>query len=423
MNLIFSRLIITAGLSVCALLTAAPPPVRGAAPGPAEAALSAKLSGAVVLSGNDRDEKKLLEMSLGRILKSPFGRKLAEEFLREGVSAKVAFKDVANSTVTARGGRHEISGVTGETRNYGANSEIVLNRLYLRADPEYTRIALTETLAHELLGHLLEEKKADRAGVLAAYARFEDNETNASLVGWIVSAELGDPAYDHKELRYRRNIADYKRFNTLYDPAYATSFGLRQLSDPLPVLEGRLRWCAHRRERLERMTNNLSKAREYIRHLLARHLGGSMAGVLVRSGAFDWLRADMSRREETLARETQRGRNAERAVKLRMEYFQSRKGRGQLARIRTSLETASGKEFFLKAESRLSERRNRLIGLPHQVKKPPALPPCPPGQISWLNLRRMYREDLLKDPGFLISNPIAESQDEDWARLSLLSPE
>jgi len=423
MNFNLMRLKIAAALSVCALWAATAPPVQGAVSAPAEDALYAKLSKAVVLSGNYPGEKRLLDMSLGRILRSPFGRSLAEEFLREGVSAKVSFKDVAGSTVTVRDGRQEISGVTGETWTYGAGSEIVINRLYLRADPEYTRIALTETLAHELLGHLLEERKADKAGVGAAYARFEDNETNASLVGWIVSAELGDPAYDYKEMRYRRNIADYKRFNILYDPAYATAFSLRQLSVPLPVLEGRLRWCRHRRERLDRMSDKLSKAGGYIRHLLSRHGGESLAGIFVRPGAFDWLRADMSRREETLAREKKRGQNVERAVKQRMDYFQSRKGRAQLLRIERSLDTAPGKEFFLKAETLLLERRNRLVGLPHPKKKPPVLPPCPAGQISWLNLRRMYREDLRKDPVFLLNNPISESLEEDWARLALLDAE
>jgi len=63
------------------------------------------------------------------------------------------------------GGRRQFGGLPGSSWFDRKNPRVLLNALYLQADPAFVRTDLTKTLAHELLGHVLETLKARRAGV------------------------------------------------------------------------------------------------------------------------------------------------------------------------------------------------------------------------------------------------------------------
>ena len=59
------------------------------------------------------------------------------------------------------------------------------------------RVDNAANLAHELLGHAYRKIQAQKAGVLPAFYKYVNDETNARLAGWVVKAELDGKLDSH----------------------------------------------------------------------------------------------------------------------------------------------------------------------------------------------------------------------------------
>jgi hypothetical protein len=191
----------------------------------------------------DRRARALIRGAIGRLARSPTARELMREFVALGAEARVSLETFADSAVVRRDGRRAL--MASAARTSGARRpRVELNRDVLRMDRGYRRDSVPGHLGHELLGHVLEESKARRAGMDEAYRHYRHNETNAALIGWIVKAELGadprDVEQDDMRVLLRRGMAAYHRSLQSRMPYYAVIFSREEMSRPVPVLKERL---------------------------------------------------------------------------------------------------------------------------------------------------------------------------------------
>jgi len=156
-------------------------------------------------------EKQMIFRTLSDISGSLTARSLMQDFIKfQGHHAvSIRFVDMSDSHLTITNGLNIVKGTSGTTdiptvRDPGIT--VRLSKLYLEADPHWSRADLPDTLSHELLGHALEEIKAEKMRVaMHAYGQTTLNEMEALLVGWTVSAELPLPMTDAHARQYARD--------------------------------------------------------------------------------------------------------------------------------------------------------------------------------------------------------------------------
>ena len=191
------------------------------------------------LTINDRGvpaEGERLNAILSRVLDSPTGRQLAVEFLQEGARAEIAFDIIPDTQVLEINGKKTFWTSGGHAHTTMKPPQVHLNEAYLQAKQEDAPV----TLAHELFGHTLERKRAERYGVEDSYIFHQNEEANAGLVGWTVGAELGNKIDNGWAWIYMANPEDYHsrlKTNMAY---YAGTLSTEEMKDPLPVYQERL---------------------------------------------------------------------------------------------------------------------------------------------------------------------------------------
>lgn len=132
-------------------------------------------------------EGAALNAMLARLMDSPTGRELAAKFIKEDARAVISFEVIPNTKILDVDGRKDFWTSGGYTATREDPPGVRLNQAYLEAKGEDA----PGTLAHELFGHALERKRAERFGVAASYLYNQNEEANAGLIGWTVHAELG----------------------------------------------------------------------------------------------------------------------------------------------------------------------------------------------------------------------------------------
>lgn len=188
---------------------------------------------------NDRGvpaEGERLNAILSRVLDSSTGRQLAVEFLQEGARAEIAFDIVPDTQVLEINGKKTFWTSGGHAHTTMKPPQVHLNEAYMQARQEEAPV----TMAHELFGHTLERKRAERYGVEDSYIFHQNEEANAGLVGWTVGAELGNKIDNGWAWIYMANPEDYhKRLKTNL-AYYAGTLSTEEMKDPLPVYQERL---------------------------------------------------------------------------------------------------------------------------------------------------------------------------------------
>ncbi len=334
------------------------------------------------------DEKKVLEDSFKRMLATPTGRRYAEEFLAEGLTAHVHFEDFPNSRLLLVDGRKKFYAALAYTdwRQEGY-AEIRLNRHYVDGDPDYLRESLPSILGHELLGHGLWYGRAAKEGLYPAFHYHELNETLARLVGWAIDHELDGRFEEAGVWSYLSDPARYLSSLKMRLPYYAVTFGQAELANPMQTLRLRL---ADAEQEVAHARHNLAVQKTWLPVLdhFSRDHG-------IPAQRFTLLRKELEDQEAGYQGEIV---NAEAIV----WEVSGLLGRLEAEPGHTSalyLSQAAAHPFFarLSAETeRLGEILQRLVAAAPPAPPRPA-PSRPAGQISWIELAEMYKADMAAD--------------------------
>lgn len=219
------------------------PPSGSAASGtdvaPDPAVLQAQFLTRLVFKGN-KQEREALSEAVTSILRTKTGRELAAQFVSERAAAEVTMSAIENSSIVVEKGRKTLSGTSGLTDTDKDPPKIELNRVYLDTDPEYRRVALAGTLAHELFGHALEAQRAKKAGVPhAALYHYRGDEISSRLIDWLVQTELAGKSVEGDPNDYLDNPEGYYRGLLTVDPYYIVTMSPAEMKNPLTTLRGR----------------------------------------------------------------------------------------------------------------------------------------------------------------------------------------
>lgn len=368
-----------------------PPPGDGPKAVPAADArpLLARMLERVRLDDRGRvDEKKALEDSFKRLLETPTGRRYAEEFLAEGLTAVVRFDDFPDSQLFLVDGRKRFYAAQAYTdwREEGY-AEIRLNRHYVDGDPDFMRESLPSIIGHELLGHGLWYGRAAKENLYLAFHYHELNETLARLVGWAVDHELDGRFEEAGAWNYLSDPAHYLSNLKMRLPYYAVTFGQSEMANPLGTLRARL---ASAEAEVVRARSNLASQKTWLPVL--EHFSRDHG---IPSSRFDLLRKELSDLEAHYQNEVVNAESIVREVSGLMERIAAEPDHAS----ELYLKEASAHPFF----SRLSADAARLGKALETMANaaPPAPPrpaaPRPADQITWEALAKMYQEDVAAD--------------------------
>ncbi|MBI2788057.1 MAG: hypothetical protein HYX59_05185 [Elusimicrobia bacterium] len=334
------------------------------------------------------DEKKALEDSFKRLLDTPTGRRYAEEFLAEGLTAVVHFDDFPDSQLYLVDGRKRFYAAQAYTdwRQEGY-AEIRLNRHYVDGDPDFMRESLPSIIGHELLGHGLWYGRAAKENLYLAFHYHELNETLARLVGWAIDHELDGRFEEAGAWNYLSDPAHYLSNLKMRLPYYAVTFGREEMANPLATLRARL---AAAGQEVERAKRNLASQKTWppvLAHFIEHHG--------IPAHRFTLLREEMADLEAHYQNEVVNAESIVREVSGLMERIEAEPDHAS----EIYLKEASAHPFF----ERLSADTARLGAALGKMAKaaPPApprpSPPRPADQLSWDQLSAMYTDDLAQD--------------------------
>lgn len=372
----------------------------GARPRPAAAAVAAGAPGAFSAAPQDADllnrlvaqvstrpdddprAAPALREAFAAILRTRTGRELAQSFVDEGAVASVGFETIDGSGVAEENGIKVVRGTGGYTRTDVDPPLVTLNRAYLDADPEYRRVELASVLAHEMLGHALESQRAPGAGVSGDVLNYyRGDEGNASLIGWLVRAELGGRLINWSMWKYLEEPERFYKTIRFIAPDYALSLSPAEMRDPASAWRERLDRVPDERASLNEADRDMRRWQAVIRHLVADHG--------IDETRFSNISADIS---YTLATDLPDNRKTldqiERDLSALVRSASTPKGRSLIADI----QAAVGSAYVSGMEDRLDGRVDRLRSEVGNRRPETAAPPDP-NQITWPELQKMWRED------------------------------
>jgi hypothetical protein len=205
-------------------------------PAPGSAARSQPLP-RVTIDEADPVRAKFLEDSFAALLESTSARTMAEKFAVDGPTVTVRWGRLDSSALEYDGVKPVISGLAAFTV-YSATGDVVsINERLLKAA---TPRQLAQDLAHEILGHCYERALADRAGVGYVYAVARDNETAASLLGWLTASELGEKQRDDSPFSFLSDPSSYYAERIYRGADYAAGLTAAELARARQVYDERV---------------------------------------------------------------------------------------------------------------------------------------------------------------------------------------
>ncbi len=331
------------------------------------------------------DEKKALEDAFKRLLGTPTGRRYAEQFIAEGLTAVVHFSDFPDSELFLVDGRQKFYAAQALTdwRQEGGFVSVRLNRHYVDGDPEYLRESLPSIIGHELLGHGLWYGRAAKNNLYLAFHYHELNETAARLLGWAVDFELDQRFEDGGAWSYLQDPGNYLAKMKLSLPYYSVTFSAAEMADPIKVLESRL---AAAGPQLERANTNLANQKTWLPVLERFAKGHGIA-----AERFTTLRTELNDLVSYYQHEVV---NMKMIISELTRFIGAMKAEPNRDSERYLRESASHLFFeHLNADTRVLS-----TDLLAAVRKNPPLPPrpAPPrpaGHITWDELTKMHHDD------------------------------
>lgn len=333
------------------------------------------------------DEKKVLEEQFLRMLATPTGARLAEQFLAEGLTATVHFEDFPDSKLLYIDGRMKFFAAQAYTqwKNDGT-IEVKLNRHFVDGDREIMHETLPWVIGHELLGHGLWYGRATKENLYTAYHYHELNETEARNVGWAIDLELDGKFEEQGVWSYLEDPAYYLAHLKMRLPYYAVTFSAEEMADAMGTLRARVSVA---RSEIERAKRNLAAQKTWtavIDHFASGHG--------IPEGRFALLRKEQA---DLITHYEMEIANSEAVLSSVKDLLGRMEADNQESQ--KYLQGAGQSELF----KRLSEENDRLTNdlreksrnTPREPARQP--PPRPEGQISWQELSQMYHDDVAAD--------------------------
>lgn len=323
-----------------------------------------------------------LREAFAAILRTRTGHELAQAFVDEGAVASVGFETMAGTEVVEENGIKVTRGSGGYTRPDVDPPLVTLSRAFLDADPAYRRVELARVLAHEMLGHAFESQRVQNAGLSAdAMGYYRGDEGNASMIGWLVQAELGGRLINWSMWKYLEEPERFYKALELLEPDYALSLSPEQMRDPAPVWQGRLDRLPGERASLDDYGRDLRRGQLIIRHFITDHA--------IAESRFKNLSSDFSYEIATgIPDNLKRLDQIEKVLRSTLRYASTAKGQGLLADMRS----AGGSAYVNGIEDRMDARADRLRAEIGNRQRETAAPPDP-NQITWDQLHQMWRDD------------------------------
>jgi len=332
------------------------------------------------VSLNDRGtpaEGEALNSILSRVLDSPTGRDLAVKFLQEDAKATISFDIIPDTQILEIKGKKTFWTSGGHAHTDTTPPQVHLNSAYLQARQNEA----PETMAHELFGHVLERKRSERYNVTDVYLYNQNEEANAGLIGWTVSAELGNKIENGWAWIYMANPADYHaklKSNLAY---YAGTLSAEEMKDPLPAYQERLKQADALLLRIPVRKKNDELWLKIIDHLAAAHK-------MLLDG-FKSLTEEIQAAIKSVPGNEARLNEIKTYLKQLIAGCGEEKGKPWL----DSLNKKSESEYFKEMEKVLEERQKVLAGLMLGKTRDTEQPPPISGQVTWPQLRDMWQKD------------------------------
>ena len=342
-------------------------------------------SGLQIETHSDHAAAAAIDDALRRLVQSPTARTLIDELLKEDAKVLVSF-EAGQCRIHESNGKKLIVNSDAQTDTRSSTVHVKLCREMLKADPEALAAHMIEALPHELLGHALEALRARKTGLSLPYSFYFDNETNAELVGWTVSLELGGAA-NGWVWPYLKDPKTYFFDLELALPFYAGTFHPAQMAAPVSVLQQRLKRIPEERARLETRRGRDLRWRGIIDHFVTVH-GASRESFRSLVETFDYdENIYIRRRQQVLGR-------IEAYLQRRLDYYASSDGAREIGELAGARENS----FFGEEQARIQRRSARLRELLRGKHRPKHSSAVPVGQFRQDQLAVMYHRDRREHP-------------------------
>jgi hypothetical protein len=222
----------------------------------------------LVIQEPDAARAAFLEQALEAMLESPTARASAAEYAAAAPRVTLRWAPLDSSALSFEGTRTVVTGLSAYTQYAATGTVVSVNaRLFEAAKPR----ELAGDLAHELLGHAAERARADAQGVGYAYAVARDNETAASLLGWVVGAELGLSQKDEAAFSFLSDPGAYYSWRLFEGTDYAAALSRTELPRARETYKERAALVRRRVEEWRRHAAGAGRALEWIAHFQKDH--------------------------------------------------------------------------------------------------------------------------------------------------------
>lgn len=358
----------------------------GGPPPPADALAAGLRSKLDLDSHGDPIQAEGLDMAVRLLLASPTARRLAAEFVALDRKVKVSFEPLDGSGVYGEGAHKYVAGIGGLTSHLDGD-RVEINAGYLSTDLRNQFQEVPGILAHELLGHVLNGLRAERAGASWPMGVWRGDEDLAATTGWLVQAEIeGKLPPDPYLWSYLSDPEGYHRSLQLVTKYYAETFTPDEAARAERVYAERL---ARVRRRVETLNSRLDPAEDWgkvLDHFQSVH--GVSAARLAS------LRVDLVDSSSAAAK-VELGRLLAIRDGLSAD-LKELKDPVRLSR-QADLAKAMSAPFFADGERRLAAQTEKLRALA-AGNSPFQTFPAPADALTWDDLRELYRKDRAEHP-------------------------
>lgn len=345
---------------------------------PAFAARSQPLP-SVTIDEADPVRARFLEDSFAAMLESTSARKMAEKFAVDGPSVTVRWGRLDSSALEYEGVKPVISGLAAFTV-YSATGDVVsINERLLKAA---TPRQLAQDLAHEILGHCYERALADRAGVGYVYAVTRDNETAASLLGWLTASELGEKQRDESPFSYLSDPAAYYAERIYRGADYAAGLTAAELPRARQMYDARVKLLRKRASDWKDEITLDERQLSWIDHFETEH---------------DWPTAPFSLLSAELShmKDEEAPRSRDLSLRVASTVGDLAQALAESAEDRRTLASAARHPLLKRWARQVKERTQALKGrFAAAQETQPALQTRPAGQITQDQLLKMIDADM-----------------------------
>jgi hypothetical protein len=328
-------------------------------------------------------EGAALNAILARMMDSPTARALAEKFIQEDAKAVISFEEIPGTTVFEINGKKDFWTSGGHAHTSKVPPEVHLNKAYMQAKTENA----PETMAHELFGHTLESKRAERFGVTDAVNYHQNDEANAGLIGWTVGAELGNKITNGWAWIYAANPADYHKRLKSNLAYYAGTLSTEEMRDPRAAYAKRLAETEKLLLRIPIRKEQNEKWLKIIGHLTEKHNMPADSFATLKENIAASLK--MIPENEADLRE----------IQAYLQRLIARCDGANGAAWTGNLQTQAQSPYFAEQEAIMAERKKVLEGFMLGKTEESEKPPSRPGQVTWDQLSDMWKADQTSDCG------------------------